>query len=94
MKVNFNVPFKNYKGQETKEIIADKVSEALYALGSESKVGNDRKYSAYKECKRINESPSEVEISTEEATLVKDVCAEFLVAGGYGQVCDLIEGKE
>lgn len=48
MKVNFNVPFKNYKGQETKEIIADKVSEALYALGSESKVGNDRKYSAYK----------------------------------------------
>lgn len=92
MKVNFNVPFKNYKGQETKEIIADKVSEALYALGSE--VGNDRKYSAYKVCKRINESPSEVEISTEEATLVKDVCAEFLVAGGYGQVCDLIEGKE
>ena len=64
MKVNFNVPFKNYKGQETKEIIADKVSEALYALGSESKVGNDRKYSAYKVCKRINESTYEVEISS------------------------------
>ena len=50
MNVNFIVPFKNYKGQETNEIIADKVSEALYALGSESIVGYARKYSAYMVC--------------------------------------------
>ena len=38
---------------------------------------------------RAVESP---EITTEEGTLIKEVCGESLTAGGYGQVYELIEG--
>lgn len=95
MKINLNVPFKNFKGQESKEIIGDKVAEALFTAGTQSnQISNESKYKAYKVCKKIGEASGEVEISTEEATLIKEVCINFLVAGAYGQVVELIEGGE
>lgn len=36
--------------------------------------------------------PGILEITTEEGTLIKEVCGESLTAGGYGQVYELIEG--
>lgn len=95
MKVNFNVPFKNYKGKETNEIVGEKVAEALFCAGSNSdKISNENKYKAYKICRKISEAICEVEISTDEATLIKEICAGYLVAGGYGQICELIEGEK
>lgn len=95
MKVNFNVPFKDYKGKETEEVISDKVAEALYISGSKGdQVSNDNKYKAYKLCRRVGEAEGEVEISADEAVLIKEICANYLVAGGYGQIVELIEGGE
>lgn len=95
MKVNFKVPFKSYKGQETNEMIADKVAEALFTAGTQgNQISNANKYKAYKICKRICETDGDVEITTEEASLIKEVCANYLVAGGYGQIHELIEEGE
>jgi len=43
-------------------------------------------------CQRIIQGGGILEITTEEGTLIKEVCGESLTAGGYGQVYELIEG--
>lgn len=93
MKINFNVSFSNYKGQPTQDIIGDKVAEALFTAGMQNnQIKNEDKYKAYKICRKISEAQGEIEISTEEATLIKTVCVNYLTAGGYGQLHELIEG--
>lgn len=94
MKINFNVPFMDYKGQPTQQIIGEEIAKALFNAGMRNnQIGNEDKYQAYKLCRSISEANGEVEISTEEATLVKNICANCMTAGGYGQLYELIEGK-
>lgn len=107
MKVNFNKVLKDYKGQDSyrnvevikdgkKEIemqcqlIKDLVCQALFAC-SEG-LTSDEKYRSYKLNLFIILSMEDIEISSEDATLIKKVCDKFLTAGAYGQVVDLIEG--
>ncbi len=94
MKVDFNKKFKDFKGQETNVVIADKVAEALYSAGAtpECAIKNDNKFRAYKLCQKIINSDGAIEIESEDATLIKSVCANFLTAGAYGQVHEIIEG--
>lgn len=93
MKINFNVPFKDYKGIETKQIIAEKVAEALFCAGNGGdSISSEDKYKAYKICRKIAGAEGEVEISVDEAKMIKDICSRHLVAGGYGQLHELIEG--
>lgn len=40
---------------------------------------------------KVMQNPSEVEVTTEEATLIKEACGDILTAGGYGQIVELIE---
>lgn len=91
MKVNFNVNFRTFTGEETQERIADVVAQSLYNYGKDKLVKRDDKFTAYVLCQRIMQNPSDVEITTEEATLIKEACADVLTAGGYGQVYQLIE---
>lgn len=91
MKVNFNVNFRTFTGEETQERIADVVAQSLYNYGKDKQVKRDDKFTAYVLCQRIMQNPSAVEITTEEATLIKEACADVLTAGGYGQVYQLIE---
>ena len=65
----------------------------LSTLGG-SAVDRDRKYAAYRLSLRISEHPEAVELTTEEACLLKEVCAEAYSAGAYGRIADLIEGRE
>lgn len=95
MKINFNVPFKDYKGVETKQIIGEKVAEALFCAGNGGEnISSEDKYKAYKICRKISEAQGEVEISTEEAAQIKSICVNYMTAGGYGQLHELIEGGE
>ncbi|MCB6712267.1 hypothetical protein LI160_01525 [Bacteroides xylanisolvens] len=93
MKVDLNKYFKDYRGQETTELIADKVAEAMYSAGAipEWKIKREDKFKAYKICQKILTDGGVIEIETEEATLIKEVCANFFSAGAYGQVHELIE---
>ena len=94
MKIDLNRNFKDYKGRETKEVIADKVAEALYSAGAvrEWPIRREDKFRAYRLCRRIMDGGGRVEIESEDATLIKEVCSNFLTAGAYGQVHELIEG--
>ena len=93
MRVDFNRPFKGYDGRElTGNNIAMSVAEALFNYGKDKPVGRDEKFKAYVLCQRIIQGGGILEITTEEGTLIKEVCGESLTAGGYGQVYELIEG--
>lgn len=93
-KVDLNKNFLDYRGNETKERIADKVAEALYSAGAipEWAIKREEKWRAYKLCQQIINNKGVIEIESEDATLIKEVCSNFLTAGAYGQIHELIEG--
>ena len=90
MKVNFNKTFSTYNGEDSQQSIKDAVCKGLYAAGDG--VSADDKMIAYRLNLKIIPATKEVEITTEEASLIKRLCEKTLVAGAYGQIVDLIEG--
>lgn len=92
MKVNFNRKFKDYNGSEMEgENIAMMVAKSLFTYGNAETVDADTKFRAYMLSQKIVHATGDVEITVEEASLIKEVCGKSLVAGGYGQVCEIIE---
>ena len=98
MRVNFNKTVKTFKGadmidQSTGEPLSmrDYVRGCLF-LCPENYSADD-KYAAWKILNKIN-ADGEADITSEEASLIKRICAERSSAGIYGQVVDTIEGKE
>lgn len=102
MKVNFYKEFvdcfgnpivENKNGeavpQEVWRVIATKLF-GLSILGG-TMLSAEKKYMAYELSMRISSNPAQAECTTEEASFIKDVCAEHLSAGAYGQVVDIIE---
>jgi hypothetical protein len=95
MKVDFNRKFKDFKGNELSDSIADKVSEALFSAGMtrECPIRNEDKFRAYKLSQKIINAAGATELSAEDITLIKEIVSNFLTAGAYGQVEELVEGK-
>lgn len=99
MKVNFNQPFKDFKGNEVNVngrnvLISDEIGKILFNLGmtGNTPLNADEKYMSYKLCNRINTSGI-VELTADECAFIVKVCGESLTAGAYGQVRDLIENN-
>ena len=93
---SFGCPITEVKnGVITAQEIRRFLAATLFSLSSLNKepLSKDNKYMAYSLSKRIAENPVAVECTTEEASFIKDVCAEKLNAGAYGQVVDLIENN-
>ena len=100
MNVNFDKPFVDCFGNEIAvqkggNNIAEQLCLLLFNL---STMGNtpltgDEKYAAYKLCNRISANPQDVELSTEEASLIKRLSEEVFNAGPYGQIVDIIENN-
>ena len=96
MKVNFNTPFSDCFGNKIEgKNIAGQICLFLFNLStmSGSPVPAEKKYMAYSLCNRISKSPEEVELTTEEASFIKEVSSEVMSAGAYGQIADIIEGN-
>lgn len=98
MRINFNKTVKTFKGEDmidasTKGTLTlrDLVCGSLF-LCPENTPAED-KYSAWKLIQKINVE-GEVEITTEEGSLIKKICSLRCCAGVYGQLVDIIEGKE
>lgn len=98
MKINFNIPVKDYKGQALVsngkvQMLNDHVGQAMYMVHSVG--GNsltpDEKYMAYKICNKM-QSQNEIELNSEECAFIIKVCGESLISGAYGQIRELIEG--
>lgn len=102
MKVNFDRPFVDCFG---KEVVNEKtgkgtnIAESLcMVIFNLNTVGGvplppEKKYDLHKISRKIAACPGEVEISTEEGTLLKEVAAEAYSCGAYGQVADIIENN-
>lgn len=103
MKVNLHVPFVNIFGEEILhkgniQMMDEEVCNILFSgtflrpgktLEEESK----QKMDAYLLCMKIAQAAGEVDLTVEEAAMVK-MAAASLNPGGYGQVYNLIEGGE
>lgn len=95
MKVDFNKKFIGIKGDELKENIADAIAAYMFNLMEldGKPTSREQKMMAYHIYRKILKDPSLVDITTEEATFIKQVCVEKLTAGAYGQIEDLIENN-
>lgn len=93
MKINFNQSFKDFKGNEIGVSIADEVGKLMFNLSTTGKnpMSADEKYMAYRICSKMC-ADGDAEISVDEAAFIVKVCGEYLTAGAYGQVKDLVEG--
>ena len=91
MKVDLNRKFKDFKGLETENIISDKV--ALYSAGAtpEFAIKREDKFRAYKLCKSIMDNNGAIELSSEDISLIKEICSTFFTAGAYGQIHEILE---
>ena len=99
MKVNFNRPFTDFKGQAMCEngtplMMSEGIGRELFQLGRSEHRSAEDKYMAYKLCNRISSASGDVDLTAEEGAFIVDVCAGSLTAGAYGQVKDLIDGNE
>ena len=47
---------------------------------------------AYRVMKRIQAKPEEVDLSAEDAVLIKEIAKDTMVSGIYGQLVDVLEG--
>lgn len=99
MKRNFNFPLLNYKGEEIKDengnnqLMSDIVSLRLFAVGNSGEPASpEKKMQAYRVMKRIQTKPEEVELSAEDAVLIKEIGKDTMVSGIYGQLVDVLEG--
>lgn len=103
MKVNLNRVLLDFKGNEAikivngkeqKQCLKEMVSEALYAAGMNPQLNMDmaKKLRAYNMLQQILNNRGVLEVTTEDATLLKEICADVFTAGAFGQINDLIEG--
>lgn len=97
MKVNFNVSIKDFKGNEVTVgdkpmLFSDRIAQLLFNYGNKTPVPADDKWLAYKLCNRVANSDV-VELTTEEGAFILKICGEYLTAGAYGQIRELIENN-
>lgn len=94
---NFKQTIKDYKGQPLKDgqgneqAMSDLVGMQLFAAGSKTTLSPEDKMKAYKLCVQMQQHPETVELTTEDAALIKGIMDEGFVAGVYGQVVELLE---
>ena len=95
MKVDFSRQFVGPNGSFLKENIAETVVSYMFNLSrlGDKPATREQKMMAYRIYSKITKEPSSVEITTEEASFIKEVCSESLTAGAYGQIEDIIENN-
>ena len=99
MKVNFNTPFVNYKGEPIMEngkekLVKDVVAVTLFEGYWQMRLPNvpaEEKLKASNLSNKIYESSGEIEITVEDAVMIKDAVLPALNPGGYAQVVKLVE---
>ena len=93
MKVNFNVYFKDFDGSV---LLIDKKPQCLFngtgfRPSGNIQTDNERKLHAYSLCMRIMGSDADVDLTSEDAVLIKEAVTG-LTPGCYSQIVKQIEG--
>lgn len=94
MKCNFNYILKDTKGnpvsQDGEPLVCKSIICPILFSAGEGYTA-DEKYKAYKIMRKIEDS-DEVELTSEEVTLIKKIIAPQLSVGAYGQIVEILEG--
>lgn len=102
MKLNFDKTFTDCFGKEVVNEktgkgtnIAESLCMVIFNLNNVggSPLPPEKKYDLHKICRKIADNPGDVELTTEEGSLLKEVAAEAYKCGAYGQVVDIIENN-
>lgn len=99
MKVDFNVNAKDFRGREilvngangspATVNLSDKIQEVLYFIGNDANADIDVKYKAYKIGVKMGAGCQD--FTVDELAFIKKQVGDKVVAGIYGQICDLID---
>ena len=97
MKVNLNVPIRDFFGktiiENGKEAnMAEQIGIILFGLGQNLEQGE--MITAYGIVKKLRANPSDVLLSSEEITFLKEKLSKVLTAGCYGQIYDILEQND
>lgn len=105
MKVNFERPIINALGEAgidklgAPQYISTLLLPIIYSYGGhvingeQRSINPEKKLRAYSVLVKIQKDAKNVDLTLEEASLVKEIAAESLTAGTYGQVVDILEGN-
>lgn len=97
MKRNFNKPVLGFNGKpltdsnKKPQTMGDLIALQLYSVGVNDSATPEKKLQAYRLLSRLTDAKGEIEITTEEGTLIKEVVGRAYAAGVYGQIYDYIE---
>jgi hypothetical protein len=71
------------------------IQEILFASGIDNRysMSAEQKYMAYRISRKLYDAKDAVDITVEEANLIKEIAGAFCASGIYGQICDIIEGN-
>ena len=94
MKVNLNVPIRNFVGEPIIENgkeanMAEQVGLILFGLGQN--IEQNEMVMAYGIIRKLQANPTEVQLSSEEITFLKEKMSKVLTVGCYGQLYDILE---
>lgn len=108
MKKNFNVPFRNWKGEVIvtpvknengegtykPQIMGDIVGKVLFEVidRQDMQLSGEEKLRAYRIACKIGKDAENVDIEAEDIILIKKILCPVMAVGGYGQIVDLLEG--
>lgn len=100
MKVNLNVPIRDFFGkpiienEKTKKEVnmAEQIGVILFGLGQN--LEQSEMVTAYGIARKLQKDPSDVLLSSEEITFLKEKLSKVLTAGCYGQVYDILEQND
>ena len=94
MKCNFNTILVDAKGNpvvQDGEPLTSKTIICPILFSAGEGYTQEEKYKAYRIMRKI-EDTDEVELTSEEVTLIKKIIAPQLSVGAYGQIVEILEG--
>lgn len=92
MKINLKKNFVDVYGIEnTDASIHAAVAAALFNLGQSKSASRDDKIRAYNLSVKLISNDGEIDVTSEDITLIKEVAGDAFTAGGYGQIVNIVE---
>lgn len=94
MKVNLNVPIKDFNGEPIIEkgkqvMMSEQVGVVLFRLGQD--LNQEEMVTAYNIVKALQTNPNEIQLKSEDITFLKEKMAKVFTVGCYGQLYDILE---
>lgn len=97
MKVNLNVPIRDFNGKPVTEndrqvTMAEQIGIILFRFGQD--LSQEEMLTAYNIVRALQTNPGEVQLRSEDITFLKEKMAKVLTVGCYGQLYNILEQND